>query len=354
VVGDLGHSLTAYYAEPWSDLARLDTGITLALQIMMSLMVSAANNPGVTHLVLPPLPDCSPFCSTHHGIGFDQLFDIAVLSAVVNRHRQDQGSTPMVIAGTRDIMQAAYPNTTIRWVPWTTGEGGPLKLMLLSSLMPSPCLTPYLEVMEKRMVAAGHSNSTQRMCLHNRIEDDFRCWFKAPPGYYTTADICTKLNNAFETLDDLMHIQHIYVAGAYDFDDIIDSIEHSTQRNVVTKRQLLLGGRRGENSTGIEFECLKIRVSDERAPEGYANTFLAVIDWFFCVQSDVFVGNNHSSWSGTVFIWKTGRVYNKLDSKPVVALQYNDISEELQDVLHPFCEPNWSQLFGPPCNYYRL
>jgi hypothetical protein len=355
VMADVTDVLTVHYAEPWIGVEGLGSGITLAMQGVLSLVVSAGNNQGMTHLTLPPLPDCSPFCSTRQGLGFDQLFDIEHMASIINRRRQEMGWAPLVIAATREIMQAAYPNASIDWLPWTSPDNGPMKLMLLSSLMPSSCLTPYLELMEKRMIAAGqHTNSTQRLCLHNRVEDDFRCWFLSAPGYYSTTEISTKLKHNLASRADFADIGHIYVAGAYDFDDIIDTVERITLRNTVTKRQLLIGERRGENTTGIEYHCYRNGVNDERAPKEYANTFLAVIDWFFCVQSDVFVGNNHSSWSGPVFVWKSGRVHNKLDARPVVALQYNDIGEQTQDVLHPFCEPNWSQQIGPWCHYYRV
>jgi hypothetical protein len=326
----------------------------------------------VQYIILPQLPDCSPVCSTVLGLGFDQLFDVQYMTTQVNRMRRDASlSDTLVLVANRQVLSEAFPNARIEEHQWNSQDlHGSTKTLLWSTLMPSPCLRPYLALMEKRLVLGALSNnqakqkgnnsssssntdSHRRLCVHNRVEDDFRCWFLRAPGYYSTTEMSNKLVHSLNTQPNLQDIRHIYVAGAYDFDDILETIERITKRNTATKRSLLIGERRGQNTTGIVYNCRDYGVDDARAPKEWSNTFSAIIDWFFCAQSDVFVGNNHSSWSGTVVVWKNGRVHSKLDQAPVVSLQYNDIGPEEVLDLHTFCEPNWSRIFGPWCNYYR-
>ena len=371
---DVKGGVTLWYLEPWLAPSALGSGITLSMQSLFALLAGAVGRGDVLYVSLPQLPDCSPVCSSETGMGIDELIDIAALTDSVNAMRTDSGLAPMVIATNMTLLESVFPNAAIAKAKMTTADAGSRKLLLLSSMRPSKCLEYYLDLMEEQsalvtatgstslsaeataaLVARGSATKQQpekRLCIHQRIEDDFRCWFLSAPGYYTTEQIAKKVNHALHNVAELADVETLYLAGAYDYDDVLATMSLGTNRSVTTKRLLLSGKARGERTPDIEYNCEARGVNDPRAPKEYANTFYAMLDFFFCAKSGKFIGNNHSSWSGVVFDWLAGRKHR--EQTPYVARQVNDLIFGYTDTTHSFCEPNWSSHIGPGCNYYRI
>lgn len=333
---------------PWpGGLDDLEWGITLALQYVIGMIAELSKNPEVEYLLLPRLPSCSPRCSNADGIAFEELLDIEHLTAEVRYHRTSSGLGPIVLSS----YETSFPAAATRKRYETHAGDSQLKLLLIGAMRPSLCVFSILRLMQQR---AGPSSPAQgRLCLHNRIESDFRCSFRHPPGYFSVGEIADKLRYAL-TWNKLSGITSVYVAGAFDYDDVIAAMTglagSRANITITTKRLLLTGAKRGESMPQLEYHCEQQHIRDARAPVGFSNSFLAMVDFFHCAESAVFVGNNHSSWSGMVYVWLAAR-HRRL-GVPFRALQVNEL--RLSDDLHAFCEPNWSRVFGPVCKYERV
>ena len=338
-----GSNAIVWEIRPWQGaLADLEWGITLALQYVLGMVAELVKKPETQYILLPRLPNCSPRCSSSTGIALEELLDLEYLEEEVRHYRASIGLGPIVLSS---YDSAFSPSATHQRYETHAGNSK-LKLLLLGAIRPSPCMRSILELMRRSGPAVE-----SRLCLHNRIEADFRCSFQHPPGYFTIDEIANKLRHAATSNTELVGISSVYLAGASDYDDVLAAMaERSGIQTITTKRLLLTGGTRGESTPTFDYHCERQHIKDSRAADGFSNSFLAMVDFFFCAESAVFVGNNHSSWSGVVYVWRAAR--QRRLGTPLNALQVNELT--LSNKLYSFCEPNWSAVFGPHCKYERF
>ena len=323
-------------------LPALEWGITLALQHLFDTITQLADDPYAVYILLPRLPNCSPRCSSAGGLALEELIDLAPVAEELRVYRHSKGLGAVVLSS----FASSFPAGAVHLVHWPKRGNSQLKLRLLGAMAPSACVARLLGLM--RVVGVKASD---RVCLHNRIEEDFRCSFRHAPGYFTASEVAEKLREGVATRAELASPVSLYLAGAYDYDDVVDLMGAAFRpAPVYTKRMLLTGERRGERMPHTNYTCKAQHVTDPRASGGFSNSFLAMVDFFYCAESGVFIGNNHSSWSGMVYVWQAARALR--GGPPLVALQVNEM--HVSNRLYAFCEPNWSVEFGPPCKYERI
>jgi len=168
------------------------------------------------------------------------------------------------------------------------------------------------------------------------IEEDFKKHFKSNPGYYTRDQIKSKLENYFyhQWNSEMPRPSVLYLAGSHDrWEDNIHAFENpQLWSKVFTKENLNIP------------EIFK-------AKGGFVSTLAAMVDQEVCQQADLFIGNNHSSWSELVaYFFRIGRNIPAGE----LLLQVNDLSQTISNDLIPFCGANDNTWLNVKCNYYRI
>jgi len=78
---------------------------------------------------------------------------------------------------------------------------------------------------------------------------------------------------------------------------------------------------------------------------------VSIVDQEVCGQADIFIGNNHSSWSELVaYYFRIGRNIPAGE----LLLQVNEFGVSFTSDLFPFCGANDKTWLNVDCKYFRL
>jgi hypothetical protein len=194
-----------------------------------------------------------------------------------------------------------------------------LKKILIQHMVPALAMRHRLRTIVRQSLASRF------ICLHLRTEDDFKAYFKIPPGYYSNEQVASKLARMRNESPQFADIDVLYISGDHANIGILRKI-FGMFSTVHTKSTLL-------NETDVPYYRL------------------ALIDKEICQSADVFIGNNHSAWSEFVAF------YRMLSNSSLANFQYNAVAprEPLDAPLSQFCAGphHMKSLFGTTCRYYR-
>ncbi|KAI8462844.1 MAG: hypothetical protein J3K34DRAFT_446264 [Monoraphidium minutum] len=158
---------------------------------------------------------------------------------------------------------------------------------------------------------------TRFACLHLRVEPDFAQAFVRPPAFYNTNDIAAKLGTAAAESNAIRATRELlFVAGNISPEELKPLQNLGVWERVVTKAHYL------------NYTRTSVPMTD-----------MAAIDFEVCKHANVFIGNNHSSWSELMadyMMWvrQLNRETSVLQINPDKSIDHGDGG------LFPFCGKN--------------
>lgn len=153
------------------------------------------------------------------------------------------------------------------WLP--PGDWRPFMKIFWSSLRVNPKIGQLGEMIRKQL---GESY----ICMHVRVENDGKNHWANPPGYYTWQQHYEKLKKS----------KHNSTYAIADIDTLYLATGNVTDLSKYLKIFQKLYPRI-YHKWNFDISILK---------ERYA--LLSALDYYICNYSKVFIGNNHSKWSG--------------------------------------------------------
>lgn len=178
----------------------------------------------------------------------------------------------------------------------------------------------------------SYFNVSSFSCMHLRVEDDFKNYFKQKPAYYSPEEIARKINKTISLKiqnSEAFPSELLFIAGNIDDSVLEPFLSLNIWKNITQKGHFM------------KFNVTKI-----------PKTFYAALDFEICKMADLFIGNNHSSWSELLadfLLWVRGKIWEK------EVLMINSPGEKSDDSqLYPFCSANHKTRHKSiSCTYYR-
>jgi len=247
------------------------------------------------------------------------------------RHRPPVATLAAVRSDTSPVVVCGYWADDSVLVREAGSFGVDLRRTVLGAFQLAPPLL-FLSRTAQSMLLAPQSGS---VCIHLRIEDDFRRFFHSPPGFYNLDQITSKIRGSGWNV----RYPVAYLAGG-DVSSPVLSALRSLFPLVLHKFSIL----------ALNRSSILSRLSFRQSLGNHLpQTILAALDQDVCEKASAFIGNNHSSWSEAVV---DAFFYRGAGNETA---QTNDMSPSVTGtLLSPFCSANAKLYHQYRCNYYRV